>query len=137
MGQLVIIGCGALKRPAPAPAGDLYIGPLFASAKRAALAVAAPADILILSALHGLRGLDEETEPYDLTIGQPGAITAGIVAQQAAERQLLWRPVVALCSRRYADICREVWSGVRAPLAGLGIGYQRHELAVIAQRGTV
>lgn len=128
-GRLVIIGCGARKLDRPAIAAELYVGPYFSGCLATALHLAGRGDVRILSARYGLLGLDDEIEPYDLTIGQPGAITVGELGAQAAAAGELGRPVLALCSARYAALIREVWQDVSTPLAGLGIGYQRAVLA--------
>jgi hypothetical protein len=128
---LAIVGCGATKLAEPAPAADLYTGPYFRSCLATALALVPRERVFILSAWYGLLGPDERIRPYDVTISEPGAISAGQLAEQAAERGLLGIPVVALCSRRYAALLREVWPDAATPLAHLGIGQQRHELAMM------
>lgn len=130
-GQLVVIGCGAAKLDRPAPAADLYVGGYFRLALAAALQLADRDDVLVLSAKHGLLGLGDVVAPYDLTMGQPGSVTAQQLAHQAAVRGQLGRPVLALCSRRYAAMLQLVWADVATPLAGLGIGHQRHVLALL------
>lgn len=127
--QLVVIGCGAAKLDHAAPAADLYVGSYFRLALQAAQQLADRADVVVLSALHGLLGLGDVVAPYDLTMGQPGSVTGQQLAHQAAARGLLDRPVLALCSRRYAAMIQLVWADVATPLAGLGIGYQRQALA--------
>lgn len=134
-GPLVIIGCGADKLDRPAPAASLYTGQHFRVCLATALAIAPRDSVLILSARYGLLGLDDHAEPYDLTIGQPGAVSVGQLAAQARTRGQLDRPAVALCGKRYAALVRAVWSDVTTPLAGLGIGRQRHALAVIRAEG--
>lgn len=79
--RLVLIGCGRSKLDRPAPARDLYTGPLF----RAAVADveargAVPFDLLawspaplkwaILSASHGVIEPAREIEPYDQTMAE-------------------------------------------------------------------
>lgn len=130
-GSLVIIGCGAAKLDRPAPAAQLYTGQHFRACLATATAIAPRDSILILSARYGLLGLDDPAEPYDLTMGQPGAIGADQLATQATARGQLNQPVIALCSARYASLARQVWADVATPLAGLGIGRQRHALAVM------
>lgn len=132
--QLVVIGCGAAKLDRPAPAADLYVGSYFRLALAAAQQLADRDDVLVLSALHGLLGLGDVVAPYDLTMGQPGSVTAQQLAEQAAARGQLARPVLALCSSRYAAMLQQVWSDVATPLAGLGIGYQRQVLARLRDR---
>jgi hypothetical protein len=128
---IVIIGCGARKLSHPAPAAELYTGPYFRDCLATARVLAGDHNVLILSARHGLLGLADVIGPYDLSMGQPGSVTAVIVAWQAEARGLLGSPVTALCGARYVRVLREVWPDVRTPLAGLGIGQQRHQLAVM------
>lgn len=130
---LVVIGCGASKRAERCAAGSLYTGPYFGSCLATARAIAPAGRVLILSAKHGLLALSDEVDPYDLTIGQPGAVTPARVAEQASERGITGQHVTALCSARYAAILRHVWPDVATPLAGLGIGRQRHVLAVMRE----
>ncbi|QRK14188.1 hypothetical protein JQX13_50460 [Archangium violaceum] len=66
--RIALVGCGKSKLEQPAPARELYTGPLF----RAALDVAQAefgADVWILSAKHGLVDLDEDVAPYELALG--------------------------------------------------------------------
>lgn len=128
---IVIVGCGARKRSAASSAADMYLGPYFRSCLATATAIATRSQVYILSARYGLLGLSDVIEPYDLTIGQPGAITAPELAAQANERGIAAEPVTALCGARYAALARQVWPQVSTPLAGLGIGHQRHVLAVL------
>lgn len=124
---IVVVGCGARKLPYRAPAAGLYTGTYFRSCAITAAAIA-PGRWFILSARYGLVAPSEELEPYDLTLGQPGAVNAGRISAQAGELGLR-SPVTALCSVRYADLLARVFRDVRRPLAGLGIGQQRHVLA--------
>jgi hypothetical protein len=131
-GAVVLVGCGARKTSHPATAADLYTGTYFRACLSTALAIAPRDHVLILSARHGLLGLDDgPVEPYQLTLGQPGAVTAAQVRAQAAERGIGDGPVVALCGARYAALAAQVWAQVATPLAGLGIGRQRHVLATL------
>jgi hypothetical protein len=131
--RIVIIGCGARKLAEPAPAADMYVGPYFRSCLATATAIAPRGRVYILSARYGLLGLDDPIEPYDLTMGQPGAVTADQLAAQAADRGITGYAITALCSARYAAMIRQVWADVSAPLAGLGIGRQRHALAIMRE----
>lgn len=63
MNNLIIIGCSALKLDYPAPAKDLYIGPIFK--KLFNLANRIGGDIYILSSLHGLILPNTIIEPYE------------------------------------------------------------------------
>jgi hypothetical protein len=134
--RLIIVGCGRTKAPTPTLAGALYTGSYHAACRRAAAALARQDDtVMILSAKHGLLDLDEHVAPYELTLGQPGAVTADQVRQQATERGLLMAPVTVLAGRAYARLVTEVWPGAAQPLAGTrGIGEQLHRLARMAGR---
>jgi len=81
----MIIPCGAAKLDRPAPARDLYTGAMFKHTLAAALAEAQAVGgrVLVLSALYGLVELDQVLAPYDLRMGQPGCVTAPVVARQA------------------------------------------------------
>lgn len=64
--RVALVGCGAAKLPGRHRARDLYTGSLF----RAALAHAERSadEVLILSALHGLVGLDDELDAYNVRL---------------------------------------------------------------------
>lgn len=97
-GITYVIPCGGGKQPHAAPARDLYTGSMFrhtlTNAERSAALDTAeglgPARVLILSALHGLVELDTVLEPYDVTIGDPGAVTAERVREQARALGIGW-----------------------------------------------
>lgn len=61
--RVLIVGCGARKLPHPAPAADLYTGPLFRAARAYADAQGAP--WWVVSARHGLVRPDRVLAPYD------------------------------------------------------------------------
>jgi hypothetical protein len=124
----VVIGCGAAKLSGSAPAAELYTGQYFRACKMTAAALA-PDRWLILSAKYGLLWPWQEIGPYDLTIGQPGAIGAREVSIQAARLGMIGQHVTALCGAAYADVLGAVFPNVWRPLAGLGIGRQRAMLA--------
>lgn len=128
-GPLVIVGCGAGKLNRPAPAGELYTGQQFRACLATARALTSPARIRILSAAHGLLTLDKVTAPYDVKLGAVGSVTVHELRQQADRAGLLGGPVIVLAGATYTHLCRGVWSEAQTPLAGLGIGQQRHKLA--------
>jgi hypothetical protein len=90
---LIVIACGAEKAPTPTTARELYTSPTFRHFLAAAQAEAASdaayfghhAEVRILSAEHGLLPLDAVVAPYDVPMGQAGAITAQTLAGQLAE----------------------------------------------------
>ncbi len=72
MKKIVLISCVSKKRPVKSKARDLYISPLFKKNLEYALKLK-PDQIFILSAKYGLVSLDEEIEPYDLTLNTMSA----------------------------------------------------------------
>jgi hypothetical protein len=135
--DLVLVACGARKRPRAAIAADLYTGPYYRACAAYAhwlVGMAGWRRVYVLSAKHGLLPLDQWTHPYELRLGQEGAITAEQVRQQAEERGLLARErVVILGGRRYAALAREVWPEAISPLEGVGgIGKQMKQLRLWA-----
>lgn len=78
----VIVPCGGEKLEHKAPAGELYVGSYHKATRRAAAAIAAPEQTLILSALHGLLQLEDEVAPYDLHMTSPDSVPARTVARQ-------------------------------------------------------
>lgn len=134
--DVVVVPCGGRKLRTPAPAGDLYVGSYHRACRRAAAALA-PRQTLILSARHGLVDLDQVLAPYDMTLGDPDAVTADHVAAQADQLGLRYAPgVVVLAGRRYVAAIRLAWPHALDPLAGSrSMGEQLARLAVIARLG--
>jgi len=127
-GRLILVGCGGRKLDHPDQPARLYVGSYFTACLDTALAVRNSAvndRVMILSAKHGLLNLWAPViEPYDLRLGQPGAISVGTLHSQAVARNVYLMPVLALCGGAYATLARQVWENVETPLAGLGIGRQ-------------
>lgn len=136
-GPLVIIACGARKREHPAAAKDFYTSAYHRLSLRAAHAVTVPANIRILSGLHGLLELDTVIDPYDMRLGEPGSVTAAEIADQATDTGISNAPhVIALAGKQYARMVTATWPHALSPLAGSrGIGDQQHRLARIATTG--
>ena len=136
-----LVGCSAGKMDRPAPARELYTGPMFTLGLAAAEALAGPGDdILVISALLGLVGLGERTAPYNVTMDSPSAVTAAELALQARDRGIAWEPAVVLVGKAYAAAVTAAWPPglVSCPLAGArGIGEMRHILSVIARTGQI
>jgi hypothetical protein len=139
-----VIPCGAAKQDRPAPARDLYTGPMFRHTLAAAETEAAwcnangtPTRILVLSALHGLITLDEAIAPYDLRMGQPGSVTAGTIADQAEALGIEHgHQVYGMLPRTYLavldDALRTLDVWVQDVYEGTaGIGEQRHVNSIV------
>lgn len=143
LGQvLVVVPCSGAKLWHKAPAGQLYTGTFHKLARQAADALVEQhgGQVVILSALHGLLQLDDVVEPYDVQLGQPGAVAVSRVALQLL--QLLQAgeapTVVSLLPRAYrtvlAQAVDELPPAARPvmvePMQGAaGVGYQRQRLA--------
>jgi len=127
MKPLFLIACSAAKLDHPAPAAELYTGQAFKLAKAAA--AAAGADILILSALHGVVRPDQVIAPYNRALAamntQQRKVWAGMVAQQLEQHK--YRPTVVLAGKHYAAATFDFYHAAY-PLAGKGIGQQLAEL---------
>ena len=140
---LVVVPCSAAKLWHAAPAGELYTGTFHKLARQAGAALVEQhgGQVVILSALHGLLQLDQVVEPYDLTMGQPGAVKVHVVALQLLQllrAQDRTPAVVALLPRAYravlAGAVEQLPADVRPrmyePMRGAaGVGYQRQRLA--------
>lgn len=134
---VIIVGCSRAKEPGRLPAGRKYLGSFHHAARRAAAVIAARTggQLLILSARHGLVTLDTEVDNYDLSIGDPGAVTAARIAEQAAALGITGAAVTVLAGRRYADLISQVWADAARPLDGArGIGEQRARLKAITHQ---
>jgi len=132
----VIVACGALKGPQPAPALDLYRGGYFADCRRWALSVAPRSAVYVLSARHGLIRADRVIEPYEQSIHTADRRElAGMVHLQAMQ---LLEPCTAVGlpwfvgGARYREVLQAAGVAVRSITLALppgrgsrGIGAQR------------
>lgn len=132
---LLIVSCGKVKRSRPAPAADLYIGPLFKDARRHATERRIP--WLIFSALHGLVEPTRILDPYDMSM--ISRITGDQADRAAYMAQLRDQLAAALAQHRadqvelhagadYADALRAVAPphlDIYEPMKGYEIGERR------------
>ena len=127
--RIGLVGCSKNKRSAPAPARELYIGPLF----RAALGYAALAadETYVVSAFHGLVPLDQVIGPYDRSIEdlkKKERLPWGDRVMEALAAMLLGlRPEVLILAGSGYHIPLHVAAVMRgwttdSPLAGLPVG---------------
>jgi hypothetical protein len=132
MKPLYLIACSQSKLNRAAPARALYTGQAFKLAVKAA--EAAKADILILSALHGVLEPEDIIAPYECYLGGlptiERVIWASVTAAQLAPHRD--RFAVILAGKHYAAACDE-FTNKREPLKGLGIGRQLSFLKNAAQ----
>lgn len=115
MNPIVVVSCGKAKQTTRSKAGYLYTGPFVTSGLRWARSVAAIDDIYILSALYGLVGHEQEIDPYELRLGQPGSVTSSTVAQQAHQFGIFDRRVYVVGGQDYVKMVRRVWPDAIAP----------------------
>ena len=121
MKPLYLIACSMAKLDHAAPAAQLYTGQAFKLAMKAA----AGADVLILSALHGVLEPDDVINPYDCYLGGLPKTDRAIWAITTAAQLAPYRErfAVILAGKHYAAACDD-FTNKREPLKGLGIGQQ-------------
>lgn len=124
--RVALIGCSKVKATTTCAAREMYRSALFRAALRWALLHAD--QVLVLSAKHGVLGLDDVIEPYDETLPryQAGRLAWGARVAAELDRRLpdLDTELAVLAGELYADPIwfedRDVyWS---EPLRGLAIG---------------
>ena len=128
--DIVLVSCVKSKRPAPAPAKDLYVSPLFTHERRYAEALGCP--WFILSAEHGLVAPDEWLSPYERYLPDTPARYRSAWGSWVAERlemlagPLTHKVVEIHAGSTYADALtpplRAKGAALRFPLAGLSMG---------------
>lgn len=144
-----LVGCGKRKRAEVSTAAALYTGDLFRKSFDYAIAqvdgpVLSLSHVLILSAKHGVLGMLDHIEPYDVTLSDMTAAErrawgAGVTHRLAevfgtpVEGGGVWPPMgrrhfVILAGRLYRDpitpMIEASGSTWEAPMAGLSIGQQ-------------
>lgn len=140
--RLVVVPCGS-RKAVPADdsqritqAGAMYTGSYHRAARRAAHALTGGGRrgrVMILSAKYGLLELDQWISPYDLRVGDTGAITGGMLRRQARDLCVEDADVTVLAGRAYVQLARAAFPDAAAPLAGTrGIGDQVARLSRIA-----
>lgn len=128
MNKIVLISCVSKKLTHAAKARDIYVSPLF----RLNLAYAEslkPDAIYVLSAKHGLVALEDQIEPYDLTlntmgVGQIKAWADGVVSQLAEVADLKRDRFVFLAGDKYRKFLVPRLAKFEVPMEGLTIGRQ-------------
>ncbi|MCM2430943.1 DUF6884 domain-containing protein [Streptomyces sp. RKAG337] len=131
--RIVVVGCGKAKQDRRVTAGAMYVGSFHGSCRYAAEALLQDGGRLyILSAAHGLLDLSTQIDPYDITVGDPGGVSADFVQAQVRERGIESAEVTVLAGSKYVALARHSWPGLQAPLAGAsGIGAMKQRLSQI------
>ncbi|MCY1047584.1 DGQHR domain-containing protein DpdB [Corallococcus sp. bb12-1] len=130
--QVALVGCGKAKLTHPAPARDLYTGPLFRA--HFAEAEATTSHVYVVSALHGLLPLAARVEPYDFTFRGQGRDYSAAWGRLLLESLTRLYPagavdVLVYAGRSYAEPLHDAlaesslagWT-VKEPLKGAGQG---------------
>ena len=105
MKTIVLISCASRKRTHKAKAGEMYVSRLFGLSLDYAKSLNAD-EIFILSAKYGLLHLDDEIEPYDITLKQmPRAVVRDwadkVIEQLASVTDLQRDHVIFLAGNNY------------------------------------
>lgn len=135
MKTIVLISCVSKKLAHSAKARDLYVSPLFRLNLAYAESLKSDA-IYVLSAKHGLLALEDQIDPYELTlntmgIGQIRAWAAGVLSQLAAVADLKRDRFVFLAGDKYRKFLVSHLTHFEVPMEGLTIGRQ---LQFLSQR---
>lgn len=128
MATIVLISCVSKKLPHRARAKDLYVSPLF----RAALQYAqrfSPDKIFILSAKYGLVQLNDEIDPYnvtlkDMSIRERKAWASRVLQALRSHCDLEKDHFVILAGNSYRQYLIPYLKSYEIPLEGLSIGKQ-------------
>jgi hypothetical protein len=128
MATIVLISCVSKKLPHKAQARDLYISPLFRLNLRYAQRLS-PSQIFILSAKHGLVQLDDEIEPYDITLNrmtarERKAWASKVLAQLGEHGDIQRDHFVILAGQKYRQCLLPHLKSYEIPMSGLLIGKQ-------------
>jgi len=105
LNQIALISCVSKKRSSASKAADLYTSALFKLNLQYTRQLN-PDDIYILSAKYGLVALDDEIEPYDVTLNTMGvterkAWANKVIEQLASRCDLQQDHFIILAGERY------------------------------------
>ncbi len=128
MKTVVLVSCVKKKVAYRAKAKDLYASPFFKLNLRYARSLN-PKAIFVLSAQHGLVGLEEEMEPYERTLNKVSSKEVkrwadSVLAQLGSVADLQKDRFVFLAGERYRKHLLPHLPNHEIPLRGLGIGKQ-------------
>lgn len=132
MKKIVLISCVSQKLPRKAPAEAMYISTLFKLNLKYAKQLK-PDAIFILSAKHGLLDLNQEIEPYNITLNKMSDSEKQAWAQKALNQlgqcaNLQDDRFVFLAGKNYRKYLTPALRLFDVPLAGLTIGKQLQTL---------
>jgi len=133
MNRIILISCVSQKQAYKCKARDLYISALFKKNLHYALKLV-PDQIFILSAKYGLVGLEDEIEPYELTLNTMSAPQIkswanGVLRQLNEKADLQHDQFIFLAGEKYRKYLMPQLANVEVPLEGLRIGEQLQRLS--------
>ena len=115
--RLLILACSQRKRPASAPALELYDGPAYRVVRKALRNGVHDVEVWILSAEHGLIPADQVVAPYDRRLTRDRAVELAIPVSRvlAGLWQREWDDVYIEAGKLYQDLLSVAmtWSGSR------------------------
>ena len=128
MKNIVLISCVSKKRAVKSKAPDLYISTLFKLSLQYARKLK-PDAIFILSAKYGLVSLNEEIEPYNVTLNMMSAKERKEWADKVIEQLIMCADLqedhfTILAGERYRQYLLPHLHHRDIPLEGLSIGKQ-------------
>lgn len=129
MSKIVLISCVSKKLPHRAKAKDLYISDLFVKSLAYAHALQ-PDRIFVLSAKYGLVDIEQELDPYELTLNTMRAAEirrwAEIVEEQMRMNGIDFDndEIVFLAGEKYRKYLMPSFGKASVPMKGLRIGEQ-------------
>ncbi|WP_414530309.1 DUF6884 domain-containing protein [Nodularia chucula] len=132
MKKIVLISCVSKKLTQRAKAKDLYISTLFKLNLQFARQCK-PDFIFILSAKYGLLNLDDEIDPYEMTLNKMSREdrtnwSAQVVRQLGSQADLIQDHFIILAGEKYRQFILPMLCFYEIPLKGLPIGKQLQQL---------
>lgn len=127
--MIVFISCVKNKMDSPCAARDMYISDLFKKSLSYAELITETSNIYILSAKYGVLELNEQIDPYELTLNTMNKTQrkawADKVVMQCKEKGISFdEETVFLCGKRYREFLMNEFKNSTAPLGHMGIGEQ-------------
>ena len=126
--KIVLISCAKGKLSYKSKAKNLYISNLFRSNLKYAESLN-PDKIFILSAKHGLVDLEEELEPYELSLSmistkERETWAKNVIRKLGEKSDLKKDEIIFLAGEKYRRYLLPYISNYKIPLKGLGFGKQ-------------
>lgn len=128
MKKVVLISCVSKKLDKKSKAKELYVSPLFKYNLKYAYYLN-PDKVFILSAKYGLLNLEEEVEPYNLTLNNMSSNEIkdwgkNVIVKLGNEIDLEKDKVIFLAGERYRRYLTPYIKDFEVPMKNLGIGKQ-------------